>query len=99
MAGLVGLVNIPKRAFFPGIGALHLKQHMESGSLTRSDKHHWCFLLVILPLYFFLFSSQVTFGPGAMTDCVSLENEIEDQVDEGKDLYTQFNLYKVVQLS
>ena len=71
MAGLVGLVNIPKRAFFPGLGALHVKHHMESGSLTRSDKHHPCFLLVILPLcFFFFFFSQVTFGPGAMTDCV-----------------------------
>lgn len=26
---------------------------------------------------------EVTFGPGAMTDCMSLENTIEDQVDEG----------------
>ena len=42
---------------------------------------------------------QVTFGAGAITDCVSLENTIEDQEDEGKDLYTQFNFHKVVQLS
>ncbi|XP_068739255.1 uncharacterized protein [Montipora capricornis] len=28
-------------------------------------------------------AEKVTFGPGGMTDCASLENTIEDQVDEG----------------
>ena len=79
--------------FFSGLAALHVKKRMESGSVT-SKKHHWCFLLVVLPLCLFFF--QVTSCPTATTGCVSLEKTLEDHVIEGKGPHVLFNSYKVV---